>query len=173
MARDFDRDPILAAYQLWIENGWEDCADGLAAVTSIIRVRQVLTQRADQILAPIGLTFSRYEVLVHLYFNDGELPLAQLGKRLQIHQTSITGLVDKLEAQDLIRRTRHPTDRRSTIARMTPAGRQLVTEAITRLNADLFRDIGLSGDEVQVLFTVLTKMRRSWGDLDVTSPAPA
>jgi len=56
---------------------------------------------------------------------------------------------------------------------MTPAGRQLVTEAITRLNADLFRDIGLSGDEVQVLFTVLTKMRRSWGDLDVTSPAPA
>jgi DNA-binding MarR family transcriptional regulator len=173
MARDFDRDPILAAHHLWIENGWEDCADGLAAVTSIIRVRQVLTQRADQILAPIGLTFSRYEVLVHLYFNDGELPLAQLGKRLQIHQTSITGLVDKLEAQDLIRRTRHPTDRRSTIARMTPAGRQLVTEAITRLNADLFRDIGLSGDEVQVLFTVLTKMRRSWGDLDVTSPAPA
>jgi DNA-binding MarR family transcriptional regulator len=173
MARDFDRDPILAAYHLWIENGWEDCADGLAAVTSIIRVRQVLTQRADQILAPIGLTFSRYEVLVHLYFNDGELPLAQLGKRLQIHQTSITGLVDKLEARDLIRRTRHPTDRRSTIARMTPAGQQLVTEAITRLNADLFRDIGLSGDEVQVLFTVLTKMRRSWGDLDVTSPAPA
>jgi DNA-binding MarR family transcriptional regulator len=173
MARDFDRDPILAAYHLWIENGWEDCADGLAAVTSIIRVRQVLTQRADQILAPIGLTFSRYEALVHLYFNDGELPLAQLGKRLQIHQTSITGLVDKLEAQDLIRRKRHPTDRRSTIARMTPAGRQLVTEAITRLNADLFRDIGLSGDEVQVLFTVLTKMRRSWGDLDVTSPAPA
>lgn len=173
MARNFERDPILAAYHLWIENGWEDCADGLAAVTSIIRVRQVLTQRADQILAPIGLTFSRYEVLVHLYFNDGELPLAQLGKRLQIHQTSITGLVDKLEAQDLIKRTRHPTDRRSTIARMTPAGQRLVTKAIERLNSELFRDIGLSGDEVQVLFTVLTKMRRSWGDLDVTSPAPA
>jgi DNA-binding MarR family transcriptional regulator len=167
MARSFDRDPILAAHRLWIENGWEDCADGLAAVTSIIRVRQVLTRRADQILAPIGLTFSRYEVLVHLYFNDGELPLAQLGKRLQIHQTSITSLVDKLEAQDLIRRVPHPTDRRSTIAQLTPAGQQLVSRAIKRLNSDLFRDIGLTGDEVQGLFTVLTKMRRSWGDLDV------
>jgi DNA-binding MarR family transcriptional regulator len=170
MARNFDRDPILAACQLWIENGWEDCADGLAAVTSIIRVRQVLTKRADQILAPIKLTFSRYEVLVHLYFNEGELPLAQLGQRLQIHQTSITSLVDKLEAQNLIRRIPHPTDRRSTIARMTPAGRQLVGEAIERLNSGLFRDIGLSGDEVQMLFAVLTKMRRSWGDLDVPSP---
>lgn len=167
MARSFDRDPILAAHRLWIENGWEDCADGLAAVTSIIRVRQVLTRRADQILAPIGLTFSRYEVLVHLYFNDGELPLAQLGKRLQIHQTSITSLVDKLEAQDLIRRVPHPTDRRSTIAQLTPAGQQRVSQAIKRLNSDLFRDIGLTGDEVQGLFTVLTKMRRSWGDLDV------
>jgi DNA-binding MarR family transcriptional regulator len=177
MARSFDRDPILAAYQLWIENGWEDCADGLAAVTSIIRVRQVLTKRADQILAPIELTFSRYEVLVHLYFNDGELPLAQLGKRLQLHQTSITSLVDKLEAQGLIMRTPHPTDRRSTIARMTPAGQQQVTEAIKRLNSDLFADIGLTGEEVQVLFTVLTKMRRSWGDLDadlgLTSSAPS
>jgi DNA-binding MarR family transcriptional regulator len=171
MARSFDRDPILAAYHLWIENGWEDCADGLAAVTSIIRVHQVLTRRADQILAPIELTFSRYEVLVHLYFNDGELPLAQLGKRLQLHQTSITSLVDKLEAQALIRRMPHPTDRRSTIARLTPAGQQLVTKAIKRLNSDLFRDIGLTSDEVQGLFTVLTKMRRSWGDLDVPSPA--
>jgi DNA-binding MarR family transcriptional regulator len=165
VARGIDRDPILEAYRLWMENGWEDCAAGLTAVTSIMRVHQVLTQRADQILAPIELTFSRYELLIRLYFCDG-LPLAQLGKLLQVHQTSVTNLVDKLEAQDLIRRTPHPTDRRSTIAQITPAGRSLTREAIERLNSALFRDLGLTSDEVRVLLAVLTKMRRSWGDLE-------
>jgi len=161
-----DGDPILEAYRLWIENGWSDSADGLATVTSLIRVRQVLSIRADQALAPIDLTFSRYELLVHLYFNDGRLSLAQLGKRLQIHQTSVTSLVDKMEAQGLLRRTPHPTDRRSTIAQITPEGHALTAEAITRLNAELFRDLGLSGEEVRTLLTLLTKMRRSWGDFD-------
>jgi DNA-binding MarR family transcriptional regulator len=169
VARSMDGDPILEAYRLWMENGWEDCAAGLAAVTSIIRVRQVLSIRADQVLAPIDLTFSRYELLVHLYFNDGRLSLAQLGKRLQVHQTSVTSLVDKLEAQGLIRRTPHPTDRRSTIAQITPEGRALTGEAITRLNSGLFRDLGLTGEEVGTLISVLTKMRRSWGDFDKES----
>ena len=159
-----DGDPILEAYRLWIENGWDAYADGLAAVTSIIRVRQVLSIRADQVLAPIDLTFSRYELLVHLYFNDGQLPMAQLGKRLQVHQTSVTSLVDKLEAQGLIRRTPHPTDRRSTIAQITPEGLAVTGEAITRLNSELYRDLGLTGDEVRTLISVLTKMRGSWGD---------
>jgi DNA-binding MarR family transcriptional regulator len=166
VARGNDRDPIVEAYHLWVENGWEDCAAGVAAVTSIIRVRQVLASRADQVLAPIELTFSRYELLVHLYFNDGELKLSQLGRRLQIHQTSVTTLVDKVEAQGLIRRTPHPTDRRSTIAQLTPEGRVLTQEAITRLNAGLFRDLGLSDEETRTLIAVLTKMRHSWGDLD-------
>jgi DNA-binding MarR family transcriptional regulator len=159
-------DPIREAYRLWIENGWGDCADGLAAVTSIIRVRQVLSIRADQALAPIDLTFSRYELLVHLYFNDGRLSLAQLGKRLQVHQTSVTSLVDKLEVQGLVRRTPHPTDRRSTLAQITPRGHALTGEAITRLNSELFRDLGLTGEEVRTLISVLTKMRGSWGDFD-------
>jgi DNA-binding MarR family transcriptional regulator len=158
-------DPIVEAYRLWMENGWEESAPGLAAVTSILRVRQVLASRADQVLAPIELTFARYELLVHLYFNDGQLPLSQLGRRLQIHQTSVTTLVDKTEAQGLIRRTPHPTDRRSTIARLTAEGRVLTEEAIRRLNAGLFQDIGLTGEEVRTLIDVLTKMRRSWGDL--------
>jgi DNA-binding MarR family transcriptional regulator len=159
-------DPIAAAHRLWVENDWADCADGLAAVTSIMRVRQLLTKQADAILTPIELTFARYEVLVRLNYCDGGLPLAVLGKLLQLHQTSITSLVDKLQAQGLITRTPHPTDRRSTIAEITPAGRSLLLAAIERLNRELFRDLGLSGDEVRGLIGVLTKMRRAWGDFD-------
>ena len=166
MAPNVDRDPILEAYHLWNENGWEDRAAGCTAVTSLMRVHQMMTRRADQVLAPLDLTFARYELLVRLYFHEGALPLNQLGKELQIHQTSITSLVDKLEAAGLIRRTPHPTDRRSTIAEMTPTGNALVREAITRLNAELFSGLGLPTGEVRMLIGLLMKMRSSWGDID-------
>jgi DNA-binding MarR family transcriptional regulator len=165
VAQNGDRDPILEAYHLWNSNGWEDCAAGCAAVTSLMRVHQVLARRADQILAPIDLTFARYELLIRLYFQGESLPLNQLGKQLQIHQTSITSLVDRLEAQGLIQRTPHPTDRRSTIAQMTPAGRVLTAKAINLLNSEFFRDLGLAEDETRQLIGLLMKMRRSWNDI--------
>jgi DNA-binding MarR family transcriptional regulator len=166
VAPNVARDPILEAYRLWNENGWEDCAAGCTAVTSLMRVHQVLTQQADQILAPIDLTFARYELLVRLYFHEGALPLNQLGKQLQIHQTSITSLVDRLEKQGLIKRTPHPSDRRSTIAQMTPAGQVLTRKAIKLLNSALFRNLGLSGRETHLLIGLLMKMRRSWNDIE-------
>jgi DNA-binding MarR family transcriptional regulator len=165
VAQNVDRDPILEAFHLWNENGWEDCAAGCTAVTSLMRVHQMMTRRADQVLAPLDLTFARYELLVRLYFHDGSLPLSQLGKALQIHQTSITSLVDRLEKQGLIKRTPHPTDRRSTIAQMTPAGRALTGKAINLLNAEFFRDLGLSERESHLLIGLLMKMRRSWDDI--------
>ena len=166
MAPNVDRDPILEAYRLWNENGWEDCAAGCTAVTSLMRVHQVLTQQADRVLAPIDLTFARYELLVRLYFHKGALPLNQLGRQLQIHQTSITSLVDRLEKQGLIKRTPHPSDRRSTIAQMTPAGRVLTRNAIKLLNSELFRKLGLSDREAHLLIGLLMKMRRSWNDIE-------
>jgi DNA-binding MarR family transcriptional regulator len=166
VAQNYGRDPILEAYHLWNSNGWEDAAAGCTAVTSLMRVHQMMTRRADQILAPLDLTFARYELLVRLYFRDGSLPLSQLGKELQIHQTSITSLVDKLEKQDLIERTPHPTDRRSTIAQMTPAGRTLTGKAINLLNAEFFRDLGLADHEARLLIGLLMKIRRSWNDIE-------
>jgi DNA-binding MarR family transcriptional regulator len=140
----------------------------VTAVTSLMRVHQMVTRRADQVLAPIDLTFARYELLVRLYFQDGSLPLSQLGRALQIHQTSITSLVDKLQGQGLIERVPHPTDRRSTIARMTPAGRELTEKAIELLNARLFGDLGLSDGEERLLIGLLMRMRRSWNDIEDT-----
>jgi DNA-binding MarR family transcriptional regulator len=166
VASNVDRDPILEAYHLWNSSGWEDCAAGCAAVTSLMRVHHMMTRRADQILAPVDLTFARYELLVRLYFRAEAPPLAELGKDLQIHQTSITSLVDKLEKQGLIKRVPHPTDRRSTMAPITPAGRALTSKAITLLNSEFFRDLGLTGREADLFLGLMMKMRRSWDDLE-------
>ena len=167
MAPHDDRDPILEAFHLWIANGWEDCALGVTAVTSLMRVHQVLAKRADQVLAPIDLTFSRYELLIRLYFHDGgSQPLSQLGKQLQIHQTSITSLSTSWRPRALIRRTPHPTDRRSTIAQIHARRARPDQQGDRAAECPAYRDLGLTGDEARLLIGLLMKMRLSWNDIE-------
>jgi hypothetical protein len=80
VAPNVPRDPILEAYHLWNSSGWEDCAAGCTAVTSLMRVHQMMTKRADQVLAPLDLTFARYELLVRLYFREGRCRSASSAK---------------------------------------------------------------------------------------------
>jgi DNA-binding MarR family transcriptional regulator len=170
VAENDEKDPIAEAHRIWNEQGWDAAADGLAAVSSIVRVHQMLMRQADRVLAPLDLTFSRYEALAILYFDpESSMPLARLGKQMQVHQTSITNLVDKLEGQGLVERTPHPTDRRSTIARITPGGRSMVRKAIKRLNSELFEQIALAPDEVKQLVALLSTLRTSWGDFTLHS----
>ena len=158
-------DPIVEARRLWSEHGWTDAADGMAAVTSVMRAQQVMLARVDEVLRPFRLTFARYEMLMLLLFSRrGALPLSTVGSRLQVHPASVTNVVDRLEAQGLVRRTPHPTDRRATLAELTDRGRRVATEATAELNAKVFNDPGLEHDRVLELVDVLTDLRRHAGD---------
>ena len=95
------------------------------AVTSLMRVQQLVLGRLDAILKPHGLTFARYEALVLLVFSSrGSLPLGKMGERLQVHPTSITSIIDRLEAAGLVVRRRHPEDGRAVLAEITAGGLQ-------------------------------------------------
>ena len=99
-----------------------DAAPGMAAVTSVMRAQQILQARVDDVLRPFGLTFARYEVLMLLHFTSrGSLPI-KMGERLQVHPTSITNAVDRLERPGWSRRP-HPTDGRATLVEISGAGR--------------------------------------------------
>lgn len=158
-------DPIAEARRQWKAHGWQEAADGMAVVTSIIRVEQLLLGRIDSVLRPMGLTFARYEVLVLLDFSrKGELPLGKIGSRLQVHPTSVTNAVDRLEADKLVRRIAHPEDRRATLAALTPQGRRLARTATTELNEKVFAALSWSGDDHQTLFDLLREFRMEAGD---------
>jgi DNA-binding MarR family transcriptional regulator len=153
-------DPIAEARRQWQEHGWIDAADGMATVTSIIRAQQVLLQRVEEHLAPFGLSFARFELLRLLAFTrHGELPLGKLGARLQVHPTSITSAVDRLEKQGLVERHPHPTDGRTTLAVITDPGRDIVERATKVLNDEVFAAIGLTERESSQLYKLLEKLR--------------
>lgn len=160
-------DPILEARRQWDDHGWSRAAQGMAAVTSVFRAQQIFLGGIDAQLRPLGLTFARYEVLMLLLFSrTGSLPLNKVGARLQVHPTSVTNAVDRLEAEDLIRRVPHPRDRRTTLAEIRPKGRELAARATEVVNAAVFADPGLSDEDTVTLVDILGRLRRDAGDFE-------
>ncbi|MEJ2865477.1 MarR family winged helix-turn-helix transcriptional regulator [Actinomycetospora flava] len=156
-------DPIARAASLWHERIGEPRA--MAAVTSIMRVQQILQQAVDSALRPHGLTFARYEALVLLRFaRAGSLPMRIMGERLQLHPTSITNIVDRLQASDLVVRRPHPTDGRTTLVEITEAGRERCAAATASVTAIDFGLVGLDDEQTQALTDLLARVRHAAGD---------
>jgi len=158
-------DPIEEARRQWVDQGWGDAADGMAVVTSVMRVQQIYMARIDAILRPLDLTFARFELLTLLTFTStGALPMNKIGVRLQVHPTSITSSVDRLEAQGLVQRIAHETDRRTTLVKILPAGTRIQKKAVATLNAGVFELPGVAGDELTQFYSTLRKLRAGGQD---------
>jgi DNA-binding MarR family transcriptional regulator len=161
-------DPIDEARRQWVEHGWAGAADGMALVTSVMRAQQIYLARIDAVLRPFDLTFARFELLTLLSFTrDGALPLNKAGARLQVHPTSITNAVDRLEQQRYVRRLPHASDRRTTLVAILPSGRRVLTRATSSLNEEVFESPGVSDTDARRLVALLRKVRAAEGDFEV------
>jgi DNA-binding MarR family transcriptional regulator len=163
-----DFDPVDRAGELW-ELHWPgedpDVYASMRAVTSIMRAHQILLAELDALLRPYGVTFSRYEALVLLtHSRRGALPLSKIGERLQVHATSVTNVIDRLEAAGLVRREPNPQDGRGTLAVITAEGRAVAAKATADLNDARFGLSALSSPDLRSTFEVLRTLRSVAGD---------
>jgi DNA-binding MarR family transcriptional regulator len=160
-------DPIELARRNWVDAGWAASADGMAFVTSIVRVQQLVLGRIEELLRPHGLTFARFEVLRLLAFSRrGVLPVGKVGERLQVHPASVTNAVQRLEDAGFVVRQANPDDGRSVLATITPAGRTLVERCTELLNAEVFSTLPLAAAQLDEGIDLLRDLRRAFGDLD-------
>ena len=154
-----DFDPIEEARRNWTEHGWGD-GTAMVAATSITRAHQILLGRINAALHPHGLTFSRFELLALLYFSrEHALPLGKIGARLQVHPTSVTSLVDRLVADGYVKRRPHPSDRRTTLAKLTPEGADLAVRCASALEAVDFGLAGLDEQSQHAVASTITELR--------------
>ena len=155
-------DPIDEAARQWGRR-WSG-VPAMHAVTSLMRVQQLVIGRLDAILKPHGLTFARYEALVLLDFSSrGSLPLGKMGERLQVHPTSVTSIVRRLEATASSYRRRTPrTAGRCSPRSPTPAGRRRGGDP--DLVAADFGLGALDDDELGELSALLRPVRHAAGD---------
>jgi DNA-binding MarR family transcriptional regulator len=156
-------DPIDEAARQWGLR-W-DAVDQMHAVTSLMRVQQLVLAELDEILRPHGLSFARYEALVLLVFSrHGSLPLGKMGERLQVHPTSVTSIVDRLEAAGHVVRRRHPEDGRAVLAEITDAGRSVVERATADLVEARFALGAVPTEDLRAISALLRPVREAAGD---------
>ena len=80
--------------------------------------------RLEEALKTVGLSAAKYYVLSQLAESREPVPLRQLAQEQECVPSNMTTLVDRLEADGLVRRIDDPADRRSKRAELTELGQE-------------------------------------------------
>jgi DNA-binding MarR family transcriptional regulator len=153
----------------WLTAHWdtEDLGDpaGILAVASVLRLRELLLANLEETVAPLGLSGTDYLVLLTVLLGqDGRRPLGRIARAMMVHPTTITQVVDRLESQKLLVRVPHPSDRRTTLASLTPRGRTTCAAATAALRESGFGMPGIPAADLEDLVRRITPLRRAAGD---------
>lgn len=76
----------------------------------------------EEALGKVGLSMAKHSALSRLAESGEPLTLSELAEKLSCVRSNITQLVDRLEADGLVRRVNDPSDRRSVRAQLTELG---------------------------------------------------
>jgi DNA-binding MarR family transcriptional regulator len=108
------------------------------------------------------VTLPRFDLLAQLERAPDGMTLGELSQRMMVSNGNVTGLVDTLVAQRLIKRRPSPKDRRAQIVSLTAEGRRFF-RAMARANGDWIADMfaDLSSGEIETLMRLLARTKAS------------
>ena len=107
-------------------------------------------------------TFPQFDVLNQLERERDGLTFVELSRRLLVTAGNLTGIVDRLHAEGLVRRAVHPADRRAFRLTVTPKGRRLVRRAQGHHHRALTALLaGVADRDLRVLRRLLDRLRAS------------
>ena len=122
-------------------------------------VARLLRRRFEDEARLFGFTLPQWRALAEISRNDGISQVALAGA-LDIDQMTVSGVVSRLEKRGLIERYADPNDSRAKLARLSPAGIDLLATSRTvgrRLHEDALG--GLSATEREVMAKGLARIR--------------
>ncbi|MGH7620504.1 MAG: MarR family winged helix-turn-helix transcriptional regulator [Gemmatimonadaceae bacterium] len=94
---------------------------------ALLHAAHALEDKIEASLASVGLSGPKYSVLTALVAAGEPVALGELAGRLSCVKSNVTQMVDRLEADGLVRRIADPEDRRSVKAEVTSVGRERQT----------------------------------------------
>ena len=89
---------------------------------SVVTAGHAIEQRLEEALARVRLSLAKFGALMHLVEAGEPLKLSEIAKKLACVRSNITQLMDRLEADGLVRRVEDPQDRRAVRAAVTRLG---------------------------------------------------
>jgi DNA-binding MarR family transcriptional regulator len=113
-------------------------------------------QRRRDVSEAVGVSFGRARTVRRVARKP--MSMGELAEALGIDRPNATVVVDDLEAQGLVRRTPHPTDRRAKVVEATPKGRTLARRADEILATPPAALRELDAEDLAALQRILTKL---------------
>ena len=95
---------------------------------SLYAASRAMTATYGPLLAPLGLTYPQYLVMLVLWETDG-VAVKSIGEALALDSGTLTPLLKRLESQGLVRRERSTTDERVVAVFLTADGKKLKVRA--------------------------------------------
>lgn len=89
---------------------------------------RLITQAYRPYLEPLGITYTQYLVLMVLWEKDNLL-VSEISERLMLDTNTVTPLLQRMEHEDLLVRTRSVVDARQKLVSLTKKGRRLEEQA--------------------------------------------
>src|SRR5437879_6190831 len=96
--------------------------NGSHAMFSLLHAARAIEKRLDDALEKVGLSNAKFGALTTLVEAGEPLSLSGCAARMTCVRSNITQLIDRLEADGLVRRVADPADRRGVKAMLTPLG---------------------------------------------------
>jgi len=123
----------------------------------ISKVCQKLIVNLQKAFSESGIAVTPIQVMLLFFLqkNDGS-SLTQISQGLMLENPTVTGLIDRLEKLDYVKRSDHPDDRRVYLVRITEKGKKVANKAlpiIKKLNEEIKK--GYSKGEIENFKKVL------------------
>lgn len=135
------------------------------AVVNILRTNDRLQNRFGKLFRQYDLTSSQYNVLRILRGEGKPMPCLEIADRMIQVVPAMTGLLDRLEKQELVKRDRCTQDRRVVYIELTDKAKALLNEMdapVMQLHKQLAGH--LTRAELKELSRLLEKTRESLGN---------
>lgn len=132
------------------------------AILNIVRTSDQFQNRFGKLFREFEITSSQYNVLRILRGEGKPMPCLEIASRMLQVVPAITGLIDRLESQQLIRRQRCTEDRRVIYIEITDKAKRLLNKMDSPI-VELHRSLigHLSNTELKELSRLLEKARES------------
>lgn len=120
---------------------------------SFYTVEKLFGQYYAQNLKEFDLTYTQYLVLLVLW-EEGSLPLKDLGERIGLASNTLTPLLKRLEEKDFVRRLKPETDKRQLYVQLTQKGKDLENQIKSKVNTCFVDQIGFSRQEADAIIAL-------------------
>lgn len=155
----------MAKFRASLKNYCSSCKSGdfdtVNFITTLRRTVSELSSIFDAYMGDVRLSPGRMNVLMTLDAQPTHrMPLSELGDYLVVTRANITGLIDGLVKDGLVRRIDHPDDRRMVLAELTDKGKRFI-EWFEPLRQSMVKSVGecISDEQKKIVVDALDQLR--------------